>query len=416
MQHDRKPRRSYGTGSLMEREDAAGRVTYYGQWRSGGRLVKRAIGPKRAEGTRDGLTRAQAEAALRRAIAETPAAPRVAGERLAIDELGRRYLAHLERQGRKKSTRTAVDSVLVHWLEPFFRDRAVGSITADDVHDLISMMEEGRRLRPVRPADDGSPRPEPHRVKPVGPKSVRNYVGTLSAMMAFAVKRRWAPANPVADVELPAVEGTEEIRFLELDEVEAVVAAAVEGEYRAIDAALYLAAATTGLRQGELLALRWRDVCPPTGRVRVRQNFVLGEFGTPKSRRSSRSVPLREETAVRLADLRAVAARAGDEDLVFGDPHSGEPLARAALMRRYRRALAAAGVDPAHRFHDLRHTFGTRCAAAGVPMRTLQEWMGHVDIQTTQRYADYAPSPHEQALVEAAFRPVGAPPALAAVS
>jgi site-specific recombinase XerD len=49
-------------------------------------------------------------------------------------------------------------------------------------------------------------------------------------------------------------------------------------------------------------------------------------------------------------------------------------------------------------------------------MRTLQEWMGHVDIQTTQRYADYAPSPHEQALVEAAFRPVGAPPALAAVS
>jgi integrase len=62
-----------------------------------------------------------------------------------------------------------------------------------------------------------------------------------------------------------------------------------------------------------------------------------------------------------------------------------------------------AKLEEAHRFHDLRHTFGTRMAAAGVAMRTLQEWMGHRDIETTQRYADYAPSPHEAALVEAAF-------------
>ncbi|MCA1681366.1 MAG: site-specific integrase [Actinobacteria bacterium] len=53
--------------------------------------------------------------------------------------------------------------------------------------------------------------------------------------------------------------------------------------------------------------------------------------------------------------------------------------------------------------HDLRHTFGTRMAAAGVPMRTLQEWMGHRDIETTQVYADYAPSAPERAYVEAAF-------------
>lgn len=54
-------------------------------------------------------------------------------------------------------------------------------------------------------------------------------------------------------------------------------------------------------------------------------------------------------------------------------------------------------------FHDLRHTFGTRMAAVGVPMRTLQEWMGHRDIATTQRYADYAPGTHEAELVAAAF-------------
>ena len=68
-----------------------------------------------------------------------------------------------------------------------------------------------------------------------------------------------------------------------------------------------------------------------------------------------------------------------------------------------RKALEAAHLDERHRFHDLRHTFGTRMAAAGVPLRTLQEWMGHRDIATMQRYADYAPSAREAEMVAAAF-------------
>ena len=67
------------------------------------------------------------------------------------------------------------------------------------------------------------------------------------------------------------------------------------------------------------------------------------------------------------------------------------------------------GLDQSHRFHDLRHTFGTRCAAQGVSMRTLQEWMGHRDYATTQRYADYAPSAHEADLVAAAFARTAVP-------
>ena len=55
------------------------------------------------------------------------------------------------------------------------------------------------------------------------------------------------------------------------------------------------------------------------------------------------------------------------------------------------------------RFHDLRHTFGTRMAGAGVPLRTLQEWMGHRDFKTTLIYADYEPSAAEAELVERAF-------------
>ena len=60
------------------------------------------------------------------------------------------------------------------------------------------------------------------------------------------------------------------------------------------------------------------------------------------------------------------------------------------MRKRFKQAVKAAGVRDV-RFHDLRHTFGTRMAAVGVPMRTLQEWMGHSSSKTTERYADYAP-------------------------
>jgi integrase len=92
----------------------------------------------------------------------------------------------------------------------------------------------------------------------------------------------------------------------------------------------------------------------------------------------------------------------GEEDLVFGHPHTGKPLDRSRLLRRFKTALKRAGV-PEVRFHDLRYTFGTRMAAQGVPMRTLHEWMGHRDNQTTLGYPDYAPATNEVDQVNAAF-------------
>jgi len=171
----------------------------------------------------------------------------------------------------------------------------------------------------------------------------------------------------------------------------------------AIDRAFYITAAMTGLRHGELIALRWRDVDRSVMRVRVRRNYVLGEYGTPKSRRSTRSVPMAAEVGGELDRLFRVSSRRAEDDLVFADPHTGEPLSKAANNRRFRKALKAARLDESHRIHDLRHTFGTRMAAVGTPMRTLQEWMGHRDIATTQRYADYAPSTREAELIAAAF-------------
>jgi site-specific recombinase XerD len=57
------------------------------------------------------------------------------------------------------------------------------------------------------------------------------------------------------------------------------------------------------------------------------------------------------------------------------------------------------------KFHDLRHTFATRLAASGQPLRTIQEFLGHADSKTTQIYAHYAPSEREVQMVNEAFTP-----------
>jgi integrase len=109
----------------------------------------------------------------------------------------------------------------------------------------------------------------------------------------------------------------------------------------------------TGLRKGELLALRWKDVDWSAGRIRVRQNYVRGEFGTPKSKRSTRSVPLADDVAGELDRLYTRSRRQGDGDLVFAHPQTGNPLPKANVTRRMRAALKAAKLDTAHRGSNL---------------------------------------------------------------
>jgi hypothetical protein len=90
-----------------------------------------------------------------------------------------------------------------------------------------------------------------------------------------------------------------------------------------------------------------------------------------------------------------------DDDLVFVGG-TGDYLDGSALRRRYKAALRSASLRPL-RFHDLRHTFGTRMIAKA-DIRRVQEWMGHADIQTTMRYLHYAPHPEDAASVAEAFR------------
>jgi len=87
--------------------------------------------------------------------------------------------------------------------------------------------------------------------------------------------------------------------------------------------------------------------------------------------------------------------------MVFAHPELGVPLDRTKVTRRFQDACEAAGVCRI-RFHDLRHTFATTLAASGVPPRTLQEYLGHADLKTTEIYAHYAPT-HEVHVVNEAF-------------
>lgn len=376
MAHSIAHMRTYGTGSLSIRTNRNGQQSWYGQWRVDGIKVCRKLGPVRDGKT--GLSEKAAETKLREMMGTITPTP-TSGS-LTLDRASDLYRAHLARAGRKKSTLVAVESGMRVWMLPFFKTTPMGSVTFDQVEDLVDTMEQAG----------------------LSAKSIHNYIGTLGALYRYGMnpRRGWATVNPTEGVELPAIPQSDEIRFLTLEELDALIRAVPAGRYQDLDRVLYRTAAMTGLREGELIALRWGDVDWQASKVRVRRNYVLNEYDTPKSRRSTRGVPLADELAKTLAGWQPRDAT--DESAVFPDPLTGGELSKAAIMRRYRRALKAAGLGH-HVFHGLRHTFGTTMAAAGVPMRTLQEWLGHRDIQTTMRYADYAPSAHEAQLVDQAF-------------
>lgn len=381
MTETKRPRRPRNTGSLLVRRDRSGQEVWHARLYVGGKQRRRTIGLKRLPGTRIGLTRAQAEAELRRLIAEARTAPPVV-ERIAFNDAADRYLRHLEATGRKRSTLQDYESTIRVHLTPFFVDRSLDAVSPADVEAFIAAERRNGKA----------------------PKSIRNWISVLGSIFAFACRRGWTDHNPVAEVDRPRVEAVGgEVRFLDQEEVEALLRAVPDDRLGATDRVLYLTAAMTGLRQGELFALRWRDVDWPASRVRVRRSYVRGEMTTPKSRRGTRSVPLADRLAGELERHFRSSVFQGDDDLVFAHPSLGGVLDRSQVRKRFKAALRRAGVREV-RFHDLRHTFGTRMAAAGAPMRTLQEWLGHADFKTTLIYADYQPGGREVEMVNSAFQ------------
>ena len=256
-------RRSYGTGQLFVKRDARGREHWYARFYVGGRRPKRRVGLKRGAGSSDGLTRTQAEKKLR-GLMESESLAVAADNRVAIRPAGERYLGQLETvMGRKPSTIADYRYMLAGHMIPFFGERKLDRIDADLVGDYMACK----------------------RREGLAPKTVANHMRFLHGLFSFAVKRGWMTQNLVAWIDRPPSAGPDpDIRFLEVHELEAMIREIDENDkFASTDCAIYLTAAMTGLRQGELIALRWQDVDWPAGRLRVRRNYVRGEWGTPKS-------------------------------------------------------------------------------------------------------------------------------------
>lgn len=203
------------------------------------------------------------------------------------------------------------------------------------------------------------------------PKTINNHLAVLSKLYGIAAEWGRVYAAPrIKRLKTPAPE----FDFLTADESALLEAAAPPGWRPIIRFALH-----TGLRQGELLGLRWGDVYPD--KVVVRQAIVRGEKTTPKSHKP-REVPLnREASGCLFGDPYAHDA---PDVRVFGSLTKGDckwPLWTACKTAGLRRVG----------WHVLRHSFASQLAMAGVPLRTIQELLGHSDIRMTMRYAHLSP-------------------------
>jgi integrase len=368
-------RRGYGTGSLR----VEGR-SWIGSWYDpNGRKIRRKVGPARTAHERDGLTKAQAEQRFREMRHANKPMP--TDGRPTIADAGAELSRRLEVRGRKKSHRLTVASDLRNHIAPFFGDTELDRIEPSDIERYIAA-----------------------KLRSLSPKTVRNHLNTMHSVFEIGMRMGWCQGNPVKLADRPVVKTHEtRIKFLDQPELEKLLALPYPADpFGQIEPTLYLTAAMTGLRQGELIGLRWRDVDLQARKLRVVSPYVRGEFSDPKAEGSGRSVPLAKRVAEALADLRDRSAYSDESELVFCHPESGKPLDRSKLIRRFKQATDRAGVRPAT-FHELRHTFGTRMAANGVPLRTIQHWMGHADAKTTQVYAHYQPSDAEAETIDTAF-------------
>jgi integrase len=292
-------------------------------------------------------------------------------------------------------TEATVADAAAEWLHYVEHDRACKPSTVTDYRHTVE-----RLLRDLGslPLEDVTPE---HLERWKGTLSVSNrtvakYLVILHGIFKRAMKVWGLPRNPAASVERPRFRVSNDLDAFSPEDVWALVRAAASKQ----DACMFLTAAFTGLRMGELLALEWRDIDFAGDAIRVRRSYnVHGGVGSPKSGKV-RSVPMVPDVAEQLAALAGREDFVEPEELAF--PGALGRFQDASSVRvRYRAALERAELRLL-RFHDLRHTFGT-LAVRRAEVPAVQAWMGHSDIQTTMRYVHHRDRGGEARLLAQAF-------------
>jgi integrase len=372
-----------------------GRRRYFALWRDADGRHQRLLGPAHVKdsGRRtprgaivwragdgplpspDHLTPADAAVALRELLASAPTKPTPAGQRapgaITFGEACAEWLRYIEKE-RKRTPSTLADyrSCVRVWLVPAFgADTPVGAIDTDTIDSWrAKLLTEGR----------------------LSPRSIQKLLTLLHGVLRRAKRLGWITLNPAADAERVSVRHSGEFNVLTPVQVAAVARAAETVQ----DGAAFAVAAFTGMRLGELIALRWRDVDFAKRVVHVRGSYTLGQQGPPKSGHV-RSVPLIDQAMEPLDLLSRRALFTGPDDLVFAGV-LGRHLDGSALRKRFYAALSRAGLRALRAkpepitFHDLRHTFGT-LAVQAFPLSDVRAYMGHSDIQTTMIYVHHVP-------------------------
>lgn len=385
------------TGHVQLREQKRGSVWYLGYRTADGRQHRKALGPAWTERSRPPAgyyTKKTAQVALDELLTDIRRGTlAVSRSGVTFADAAAEYLRY-QRDVRQRDPRDA-EGVLNGYLLPRWGDRDLASITAKEIEEYRS------ELRAKTKQDGVTPR--------MGNRTINRHThAVIGAIYKRALLvEEWqgiVTRNPIDQVErLPEKYDSANYKTLNSNEVMLVASKMTIPEERA----LVITAAFSGLRLGELQALRWEDVDFQNRIIHVKRslNAVTKAEKSTKSGRS-RSTLLMDEVIVALDGLSKRELFTEPGDLVFCQP-TGEYLSHGMMRRRWYAALEACEL-PRLRLHDLRHLFGT-LAARAFQISTVQGYLGHADVKTTQRYVHHQPR-HEdvaklQALINAEMSP-----------
>jgi len=227
--------------------------------------------------------------------------------------------------------------------------------------------------------------------RPIDPATCNRYTGTLSSVFGFAQRDlEWIEENPVRKVRRLR-ESQGRVRYLEDDERDRLLQVCKDSPERYLYPAVVISI-TTGMRQAELMTLRWRQV-----------NFKRGVAVLEKTKnRERRTVPIKGYALEVLRELSRI--RRIDTDLVF--PRQDGKKAK-IIRGHWEAALSEAGIED-FRWHDLRHCAGSYAAMMGWSELEIADLLGHKTTRMVRRYSHLSESHLEKRSEEMAERIFGA--------
>jgi integrase len=224
--------------------------------------------------------------------------------------------------------------------------------------------------------------------------TLRSVRATFATVLRSAVKRGYLEKNHAHGVCIREADSKKERRFYSPEQTRMLLGTLTEP-----CASVVSIAVLTGLRIGEILALRWKRVDVVGGTLEVAETYSSGEFGSPKTKSSRRVIPISRVLAGVLESQRARVNPATPEDLVF-QTAKGTPLSDKNL---YNRELAPACDrigQPRISWHSFRHSHATLLHASGEPLKTAQALLGHSDLETTLNVYTHTVSDSQKRAVE----------------